>query len=92
MKKFYEGKIYDTEKSTFVANCWIGRSSIEEGYESVNLYKTVKGRFFVVGLGRDNKNNIIEEFIETLSKKQAIEWCEDLNDYEKSFIEGMEEA
>ena len=86
MKKVIDGKVYNTETATQIANwdngCYGGDfSACEE-----TLYVTKNGTYFVHGEGgamsrwsRSCGSNSVcgGEGVEVLSKKAALEWCEE---------------
>lgn len=51
MRKVINGKIYDTEKATLLAEYWNGLGSGDKNYFIERLYITKKGSFFLYGAG-----------------------------------------
>lgn len=85
MKKVIDGKAYNTETATQIANWDNGVYGSDFNACDETLYVTQKGNYFVAGAGgaltrwsRSCGNNGRQggEGIEVLTKAQALEWCE----------------
>ena len=98
MKRIIDGKIYNTDTATLIAEAssHVGRSDFSWWEEE--LYVTPKGRFFVYGEGHamsrwaEPVGNMRGpgSGIEALTAAEALEWCErhridpdDVSDYLK---------
>ena len=51
MKKIINGKRYDTETATHVANMWNGYPRNDSRFEDTDLYLTKSGNWFLAGSG-----------------------------------------
>lgn len=85
MKKIINGKRYDTDTATHIANASSNCGKSDFGWFDEDLYKTPRGRFFLAGEGhamtrwatplsgngRGPGSGIIP-----LSQEEAREWCE----------------
>lgn len=94
MREIINGKVYDTEKATLVADdrYWDGRNWDRRG-RNTYLYRTPKGQFF---LFRTTQWQGERSSIEPISREEAKEWYEQLPEkhlgYEEVFGEVPEEA
>lgn len=104
MRQVINGKIYDTEKATMVAEDEFGRpGDLNWWYEA--LYRTPKGNYFLYGEGGamtkyarqvDGNTWSRGKRIIPLTPDKAFEWCEehdvDAATIEKLFGDRVEEA
>jgi len=65
MKKIINGKVYNTDTATQVAQKTNGFNSNDRWYRSEELYKTTKGNYFSV----DEHSKI-----HALTKEEAMQW------------------
>lgn len=84
MKQIIEGRMYNTETATEIANIHSINNSFTDYDES--LYKKKNGEFFLSGWGgplshyarRSGDNEVSgSERIEPLTENEAMEWLED---------------
>lgn len=104
MKKVIDGKLYDTEKATMIADYWNGLDSSDVHYVSEELYVTAKGNYFLFGEGGamteysvscgnnswGGSANII-----SLTREEAYKWLENREQTEaiiEYFSDFIEEA
>ncbi len=85
MKKVINGKIYNTETATCIADWDNGRYGRDFGRCEESLFVTKKGVYFIYGDGGaatrwsvpvGNNGSAGGDGIEVLSKAEALEWCE----------------
>lgn len=85
MKKVIDGKIYNTDTATLIANWDNGMARNDFGWCDESLHITKKGTYFVYGAGGalsrwsvpcGNNGQMGGQSIEVLSKAEALEWCE----------------
>lgn len=84
MKKVINGKIYNTDTATRVANWDNNLPTNDFGYCNEDLYITSKGTYFVAGMGGAlsiyaeayGNGRASGSSIELLTKADALEWCE----------------
>jgi len=88
MKQVIDGKVYNTETATKIANWWNGCGYGDLDYCAESLYRTKKGQFFTAGDGGPRSKYSEStgqnswsggEGIELLSESAALAWCEDHN-------------
>lgn len=86
MKKVIDGKVYNTETATQIANWDNGVYGRDFRACDESLYVTKKGTYFVHGEGGGlsrwsqpcgSNGSCGGEGIEVLSKKAALQWCEE---------------
>lgn len=83
MKKVIDGKLYDTEKATKIADYWNGLGADDFRFVHEELYVTVKGNYFLYGEGGP-MTEYAESFgpnswsgssnIFSFTREQAYEW------------------
>ncbi len=87
MKKIIDGKRYDTETATEVANWRNGYNTADFNYCEESLYVTTNGKFFLVGEGgafskyathHGNSSGAGSDLV-PLRKCEAREWLEEKN-------------
>lgn len=94
MRKIIDRKIYDTETSEKIADYWNGVSTNDFNYISEDLYRTIKGAWFLNCEGGTNTVYDGKE-IKPLLDYEAYEWLEmhgKTEVIEKYFKESIEEA
>ena len=87
MKKSIEGKMYNTETATMVADYWNGLGSSDWTYLKEELYRTKKGAWFLYGVGgpmsRYGKSEGSQSWgssdIIPMDSEEAFSWCEEHN-------------
>ncbi|MDR1565365.1 MAG: hypothetical protein LBS74_10445 [Oscillospiraceae bacterium] len=72
MKKIIKKKAYDTEKATIVGRKTFGAWGDVDGYEEI-LYKTLKGDYFVYGIGGE-ESAYPQEAIVPITEDEAKEF------------------
>lgn len=86
MKKVIDGKIYNTETATRIANWDNGVYGSDFNACGESLYVTKNGAYFVHGKGgalsrwavsTGNNGRCGGESIEVLTQKEALRWCEE---------------
>lgn len=86
MKKVINGKVYNTETATRIANWDNGIYGSDFNACEETLYLTAKGTYFVHGEGGamsrwakpcGSNGRCGGSGIEVLSQAEALEWCED---------------
>jgi hypothetical protein len=103
MRKVVDGKLYDTEKATMVAEDGNGLGPNDFKYEFEELYVTQKGAFFLYGEGGplSSYSEIIGNGscgsceIKPLDKDEAYDWLERYNKVkaiQEYFSDRIEEA
>lgn len=103
MRKVINGKIYDTENATLLAEDWNGLGSGDFNYFVEELYITKKGSFFLYGSGGAlsiyNESNGRETWgiskIIPLTEKETFDWLENNGEtevIEEYFRDWIEEA
>jgi hypothetical protein len=80
MKRIIEGKTYNTDTATLVADWDNGKFSNDFNYAYENLYITKKGQFFITGNGCFingylDGNEMCRDML-LLSEAAALKWCE----------------
>ena len=94
MKRIINGKIYNTETATLIANWSNGMYRNDFGYCYESLYVTKKGAYFVAGDGGAlsrwsvscGNGQVGGSGIEALTEAEALEWCE-VHDIDADVIE-----
>ena len=84
MKKTIEGKTYNTETATEIANWNNGLGQRDFGNTDETLYVTKKGAYFLAGEGGPMSRwsracgNMTSggDGIEVMTKAEALNWCE----------------
>lgn len=83
MKKIIDGKRFDTDTAEFIDSYSFGRGTFQ--YFSEDLYRTVKGAWFLAGEGGARSKYAVAlshsewrggEGITPLSEDEALAWCE----------------
>lgn len=103
MKKIIDGKMYNTETATLVAEDGNGLGAGDFSYEYEQLYITKKGAFFLYGEGgpmsrysdSNGNNSWGIRKITPLDKDEVYEWLEECNEVEaieKYFSDRIQEA
>ena len=94
MKKVIDGKLYNTETATKIANDNSPYGPGDFQYEDTRLYKTAKGAFFLAGKGNaasrwcqslGSGGRGPGEGIEAITPEEARAWCE-ANDVDADII------
>jgi hypothetical protein len=104
MKKIIDGKVYNTETATFIANDYFSNCS-DFYYYDESLYRTRKGSYFIAGEGGamtkyavscGNNSTSGSSKIFPLTLDEALEWCEnhdiDADTIAEEFSELLQEA
>lgn len=87
MKEVISGIRYDTEKAVIIAdNCYWDGHNFERSGRNAFLYKTPKGRYFIV---RQTLWQGERDYLEPLSLKEAIELYESLPEKNVEFEEAF---
>lgn len=83
MSRVIAGVRYDTEKAEVIASneYWDG-NNFERGGRNKHLYKTKKGNFFA---GYSTQYQGEQDYIEPVSKKEAMQLYEELRKHESSY-------
>ena len=93
MKKIINGKRYDTETATKVADDSYSNYG-DFGYWSEEIYRTQKGNWFLRGEGGDETRD--GSVIIPFTKKEALAWLEahtsDSEAYKEYFADVVEDA
>ncbi len=84
MKKIINGKVYNTETATLIANYHNNLGRGDFNFLDEDLYRTKKGAWFIAGEGGARSKyavyngnfNAGGSDIETLSENEAYEWLE----------------
>jgi len=102
MKKVINGKLYDTEKATFIGRYTYSHEG-DFNFLCQELYVTKSGNFFIAGEGgamsryasSTGQNSVSGgEDIEVLTKEEALAWAEEhlpVDEFEEHF-DDIEEA
>jgi len=103
MRQVIDGKVYDTETATLIANDSFGYPSDFKHWDE-SLYITKKRTYFIAGSGgamtkyavsMGNNSTGGSSRIEPISKEEALSWLEkhgSAEDIEKYFPDMIEEA
>ncbi len=104
MKKVIDGKLYDTEKATKIADYWNGLGADDFRYVFEELYVTAKGNYFLFGEGGamteysvscGNNSWSGSANIISLTREEAYKWLENREQTEaiiEYFSDFIEEA
>lgn len=103
MKKFINGKLYNTETAIEVASYWNKLGASDFRRVSEELYITKKGAWFLYGEGgamshyakSSGNQSWGSSAIIALTPDEAYEWCEEHNEVtviEEYFSDKVEEA